>query len=177
MRRVLFGFILPLLGAVYSASAQPAGVTAITRLRPPGESDQLHMAIIRYFLAGSSKDTTDYSTSTTDLDGDGIDDAVVLVRGVSWCVYGSGCTLLVFQGTKSGFRFVSKTILSEGPVLVSPVKANGWKSLIVWNPPAFDRLLRFDGQGYPASASGQLPVTTAQLNAAALLIEARKVRR
>jgi hypothetical protein len=54
-----------------------------------------------------------------DLNGDGRADAIVLLTGNEWCGSG-GCNMLIFQGTESGFRFVSESTITAEPMAVSP---------------------------------------------------------
>jgi hypothetical protein len=65
-----------------------------------------------------------------DLNGDGIEDAVVLIADTRWCGSG-GCTMLVFRGTVGGFELLSQTTITNEPILVLPKTVNGWHTLLV----------------------------------------------
>ena len=164
MRRLWLGLLVISLAA-RGAAAQSLDIPAPNGTPP----SQLHMAIMRYFDSGDSQDTSDFSSATVDLNGDGEDDAVVIVRGLSWCGT-DGCTMLVFRGTPSGFRFVSRTTVSNVPIRVSNVKSHGWKSLIVSSRRTGDMLLKYDGRAYPRDASLQHRATEAQATAAQVLL-------
>lgn len=111
-----------------------------------------------------------FKHALSDLDGDGIDDAIVLLTGPTWCGSG-GCTLAVFRGTKDGFAFVSRSTVTREPVRVSPLVSHGWKVLVVNTKGKGDVLLRFDGKRYPGSPSAQGKASAAQAKAARTVIQ------
>lgn len=93
----------------------------------------------------------------TDLNGDGMEDALVALTGRDWCGSG-GCTLLVFEAMNAidaqemgAFRPTAEISLVRGPIRVVPGWGY-WCDLIVesGNGP---RVLRFDGETYPPSPS------------------------
>jgi len=106
----------------------------------------------------------------TDLNGDRIDDAVVLMTDPAWCGTG-GCTLLVFKGSRRGFTLQSKSRVSDVPIRVSPLAVAGWKSLLVYSRGRGEVLMRFTGSRYPDKPSLQPKASTAQVRGALLLIE------
>ena len=106
----------------------------------------------------------------TDLNGDRIDDAVVLMTDPAWCGTG-GCTLLVFRGSRRGFTLQSKSSVSDVPIRVSPLVVAGWKSLLVYSRGRGEVLMRFTGSRYPDNPSLQPKASTAQVRGALLLIE------
>lgn len=165
MRRLLLG-LLVISFAAGSAAAQSLDIPAPNGTAP----SQLHMAIMRYFDSGDAQDTSDFSSVLADLNGDGEDDAVVLVRGLSWCGNG-GCTMLVFRGTSSGFRFVSRSTVSDVPIRLSSIKSKGWKTLIVNSRKTGDMLLKYDGRAYPSDPSLQRRATEAQATAAKVIMD------
>ena len=60
-----------------------------------------------------------YFADTIDLNGDGIQDGVVVFSSSYWCGTG-GCTMLIFEGQQDKtFRLVSETTLVRPPVTVS----------------------------------------------------------
>jgi putative lipoprotein len=95
--------------------------------------DSLNKALLAYFAktGADPKSLNPHQTAQIDLNGDGHPDALVLLENpMHWCGTG-GCTLLVFKGTVSGFKFVSRSSLIRGPVLVSETRTHGWRNLIV----------------------------------------------
>ena len=83
-----------------------------------------------------------YYSSWYDLNGDGIDEAVVRVVGPDACGTG-GCNMYVYQWDKLSLRYqiISETVGTSQPIYAASTKTNGWNDLIV---------LR-SGGGYPAS--------------------------
>ena len=71
-----------------------------------------------------------YVTSLHDLNGDGTQEAVVLLTGTDWCGSG-GCTLLVAQHSAATWRLISKITLVHPPVIALDRKRSGWQSLSV----------------------------------------------
>jgi len=71
-----------------------------------------------------------YAASLHDLNGDGTQEAVVLLTGTDWCGSG-GCTLLVAQHSGATWRLISKIMLVHPPVVALDRKRSGWQSLSV----------------------------------------------
>ena len=105
-----------------------------------------------------------------DLDGDGRPDAVVLLAGPEWCGSG-GCNMLVFRGMTDNFKFISGSTITNEPIRLSPTKAHGWRTLIVYSKGIGEVLMRFDGVRYPLNPSTQRRASNAQVNAAQVLIK------
>ncbi len=124
----------------------------------PAPQTPLEAALLDYMGAQGEPRTAAHPRlhSLVDLDGDGVSDAVVLLRNRTWCGSG-GCTLVVFQGVGKGFRFVSRSTLVKAPVRAASGKSQGWRSLLVRlsgeGARARFALLSFDGQGYPLNPS------------------------
>jgi len=98
-----------------------------------GQKSDLNQALLAY-LASKGDDpkyVNPHQTARIDLNGDGLQDALVLLENPMYYCGTGGCTMLVFKGTKSGFEFVSRSSLIRGPVLVSEDKTHGWRDLIV----------------------------------------------
>ena len=114
--------------------------------------------------------TPSFRQALTDLDDDRHSDAIVLLSGPDWCGPG-GCQLLVFHGTTAGFEFVSATAVTTAPIRVSPMKSNGWRTLIVESTGKGDVLLPFDGTRYPANPSMADRATGTQAGAAKVIID------
>lgn len=102
-----------------------------------------------------------YKIAEIDLNGDKKKDALVLLEGMMWCGTG-GCTMLVFQQAKDGFRMVSSIPLVREPVIVSETSTKGWRDIQVYVSKVGNVLLKFNGSSYPANPSLEtpLPATT-----------------
>lgn len=112
-----------------------------------------------------------YRHALTDLNGDGLPDAVVLLSGSRFCGSG-GCNMAVFRGSKSGFTFVSGSTITREPIRVMTEKNAGWNALIVYTNRIGDMVMRFDGSRYPLNPSTQPKASEAQLKAARILLPA-----
>ena len=78
-----------------------------------------------------TQDQTLFDVAFDDLNQDGQDEAIVLLKGLDWCGSG-GCTMLIFQGKPNQqFDFLSKTTLVNTPVYSTTYIHNGWKQLLV----------------------------------------------
>jgi hypothetical protein len=100
-----------------------------------------------------------FYADSIDLNGDGTQDAVVILSTSYWCGTG-GCTMLILEGQKDKtFRLVSESSLVRPPVTVSDSKTNGWRDLILTvsggGMPAKTVALKFDGKKYPLNPSDQ----------------------
>jgi hypothetical protein len=118
-------------GAEQTASAAKP-VPAQTE-KEQGENSELNQAILAY-LAKTKVDpqyANPRQTAFIDLNGDGRQDALVLLENPLYFCGSGGCTMLVFKGTPSGFEFVSSSSLMRGPLLVSEATTQGWRDLIV----------------------------------------------
>lgn len=165
MQRLTFGLAFAFcLSATTVLAQDPPGLRDIREDRTP-----LGSAITRYFQLGSMRDTNNYRAALVDLNGDGEDDAVVLVEGPSWCEAG-GCSLLVFEKTPSGFRFISRSTITEGPIRVSDRAVRGWKTLIVHTRGVGDVTMPFDGKGYPVNAAVQFLAPTRVVDDARVIL-------
>lgn len=101
-----------------------------------------------------------FDVAFDDLNGDGQDDAIVLLKGQEWCGSG-GCTMLIFKGKPNQtFEILSKTTLVGSPVYSTTYIYNGWKQLSVYSRKHGQVMLKFDGTGYPLNPSLLLLDTT-----------------
>jgi hypothetical protein len=98
-----------------------------------GQKSDINQALLAYFAKTGDdlKYVNPHQTAQIDLNGDGHQDALVLLRNPIYFCGTGGCTMLVFKGSKSGFEFVSRSSLIRGPVLVSNTTTHGWRDLIV----------------------------------------------
>lgn len=155
MRYLLIVLLLQLLTP--SLRAQEVPTTLLT-------------AVQDYVEKKGEHERPQFQYALIDLNGDGSDDAIVLLLGPSWCGSG-GCTMLVFRGTKDKFTFVSGSTITYEPIRVSPEKAQGWKTLIVYSKGKGDVLMRFNGDRYPLNPSMQPKATPAQIGAAQIVMK------
>lgn len=141
------------------------GVYIMRRAAAPDRRARFHAALNAYLKSISSDPvpTDGYDPVFTDLNGDGIEEAVALMNGkTDWAGTG-GSTLFVFEGTADGYRFVSRSTLTRKPIYVRDTIHHGWRDLIVYGSGGGGnngfRLLVFDGATYPLNPSTQ-PFTT-----------------
>jgi hypothetical protein len=105
-----------------------------------------------------------------DLDGDGREDAIVLMSGSGWCGSG-GCTMIVFRGVDSGFEYVCSSTVTSAPIRVSSKTAHGWRSLIVFSKGKGDVVMRFTAARYPGNPSVQPKASRQEVDAASIAIQ------
>lgn len=113
---------------------------------------------------GISFDNGHYGYNLIDLNGDGIDDALVLLTGSNFCE-NTDCTLLVAKGEAGGKYTVHSMIEFIGaPILVAESSTKGWRDIVTQ---VFDEAgtattmkLAFDGRKYPdgPKAAGAKPL-------------------
>ena len=154
-----------LLPAISRAAFIAAGIAALAAPAARAEDVPALAAAVRAYAGPVTK----FAYAFTDLNGDRVADAVVLLTDREYC--GSeGCALLVLRGTAAGFTVISKSTLANQPVKVSAEAHQGWRTLLVWvkggaAPPHFVRL-RYAAGHYPADA-GRQPAARADLGATA----------
>lgn len=118
---------------------------------------QRDTALAAFLEARQVGETPGYRDAQVDLDGDDLDDLLLLLDGPSWCASG-GCTLLVFHnGGNEGYRLVTQTSVSHPPIAVSRQRHNGWHDLLVGVGGAGTQggtvALQFNGESYPGDPS------------------------
>ena len=110
-----------------------------------------------------------YRYVLADLNADGIADALVLMRDHYWCGSG-GCTMLIFEGTAEGFRFISRSTITREPIYLSQETSHGWRTLIVsvggGGGKSGESVMRFNGREYPLNPSMQLQATAKEMGGA-----------
>ena len=133
-----------------------------------GQKTDLNQALLAYLAkkGDDPKYADPHKTAQIDLNGDGIQDALVLMENPMYFCGTGGCTMLVFKGTKSGFEFVSRSSLIRSPVLVSDAKTHGWRDLLVevsgGGATPKKVALKFTGSKYPLNPSTQPPLPKKQ---------------
>jgi hypothetical protein len=130
----------------------------------------LDSAVQEYVRQQGVLDTAAFRSATVDLDGDGNEDALVLLKGSTGCD-DDGCRLLILRGSAEGFVLLSASAGASAPIRVSADARHEWKTLIVHSKGRGDVLMRFDGSRYPANASLAPRAPRADVNAARVIIE------
>jgi putative lipoprotein len=108
----------------------------------------VEQTLLRYFtLHRTDPAGTRYLWWRFDLNGDGQDEILTLMN---WC-RGQACTLLVFEPSDSGYRYVSRTTQVPSPLYISRQQHHGWQDLLVYVDGVTGHYvsLPFDGVSYP----------------------------
>ncbi|TLX45116.1 hypothetical protein C1E24_20610 [Pseudoalteromonas phenolica] len=111
-----------------------------------------------------------YEVAYFDFNSDGVKDAFIYINGSNWCGSG-GCTSFVFSGTTNGFKFQSKSMITNKPILVTSTKTNGWYNLVVNTGGIGQVVLTFDGKSYPLNPSMQPKVKEKQLSSVTTILK------
>ncbi|MCP3697795.1 MAG: hypothetical protein GY920_04450 [Aliivibrio sp.] len=111
-----------------------------------------------------------FSVGYADLNGDGLKDALVFLKGMQWCGSG-GCTLMIFENLGDSYQLVSKSSVTSTPISVAKTKTNGWKDLIVWSRGSGQVLMKFNGDKYPHNPSLEPLASKSQMAEAHLVLE------
>lgn len=114
---------------------------------------------------GTKPRETRYSEAFIDLNGDGIEEAVVYLAGPDWCG-SSGCVTLVLTPAGRSYQLVGKILATRPPIRVLRRSDHGWRALTAWVAGGgilteYEAELRFDGKRYPISAA---PPTSPRLS-------------
>ena len=150
MRSTLRATLILSAGCLWYADAQSAAIH-FTKTDP-------HQEPLSRLLQGMTDDKDErYLVAFSDLNGDGVSEAIVQLIGRDWCGSG-GCTLFVFTRTADTWKQVSRTTISHPPILILDLVRNGWRSIAVavaggGISPGYMAALDFDGTGYPFNPS------------------------
>jgi hypothetical protein len=125
----------------------------------PSRDEVLKDFLQNYLEISTQNDdrSTKYLYAFVDLDGDGLDEAIVYVTDQEWCGSG-GCTTLILAPEGSWFRVITKITITHPPIRILPIKTNGWFDISVWVQgegiqPGYEAELCFDGETYPTNPS------------------------
>lgn len=113
----------------------------------PGTEVDLEVqeAVNQYFkIHRTDPQKTKFSSVKYDLNGDGIEEAIVLL---DWCS-NQGCEMLIFEGQKNGYRFSSRISRVRTPIVIAQTQHYLWQSLLI-EKNAQSYILDFDGISYP----------------------------
>jgi hypothetical protein len=173
----------PLLTSIAAIIALPwlvdaAAVVPVPAAEPPGlraaiAKHDARQAEIAQRLYGAVPEIADPSSyefkyALVDLNEDGIPDAVVYFT--DYCGSG-GCIMRIYQGTRTGFEYVSGTLRVFPPILVLQTSVHGWKSLAVALREGGSGVLNFNGKRYPLSPPDGHPARASSLKGAVAIIE------
>jgi hypothetical protein len=136
---------------------------------PPALSDAVHQYIYQHVTDVAYDEP--FRFALVDLNGDGREDAIVLMSSSGWCGTG-GCTMLIFQGVDSGFEYVCSSTVTSAPIRVSKKIAHGWRSLIVFSKGKGDVVMHFtEAARYPGNPSMQPKASREEVDAASIAIQ------
>jgi len=153
-RKKLTGTVLCMIFGALAFFVAISSARGQTPRETPTSADLV--AFLRRFVeTRDNGKTTQYIVAFTDLNGDGIPEAIVLLRSGGWCGSG-GCTALVLTPSKSSWRIVTKLTITRPPIRVLKDTTNGWHDITVWVRgggiyPGYEALLCFDGSSYPSN--------------------------
>ena len=147
--------------AAREAVSETEGVAADEPAKSSGTVTPADSAALRTAMRsqleseGNNPDDLPFITELIDLNGDGVNDGLALLRGAG-CGSG-GCSLSIFRGEADGFLYVSDISLVQSPFVVANETSNGWRDLILrvrggGAEPA-TVVLHFDGGAYPTNPS------------------------
>ncbi|MEH6451978.1 MAG: hypothetical protein V7782_02945 [Psychromonas sp.] len=116
------------------------------QITPSNKIDiEVQKAVNQYFkINRTNPRNTKFSSVKYDLNGDGIEDAIVLL---DWCS-ANGCEMLIFEGSKKGYTFSSRVSRVHPPLIVSSSQHFLWQSLLTERNQQWLKL-DFDGISYP----------------------------
>ena len=120
-------------------------------ITPSNELDvDIQKAVNNYFnIHRTDPKNTQFSAVKYDLNGDGVEDAIVLL---DWCSNKNGCEVLIFEGRDNWYRFSSRISHVHAPMEVSRAQYYLWQSLLVKKGDAW-ATLDFDGLSYPVQSN------------------------
>lgn len=72
-----------------------------------------------------------YAVGFVDLNGDGINEAIVYLLGRDWCGT-AGCQTLVLSRSRDSYRSVGRILATRPPIRALDRKAHGWRTLAAW---------------------------------------------
>jgi hypothetical protein len=168
---------LRLVKALRRSLAHGLAITAVvgvwaplaTAAPPPSLSDAVRKYIYRHVTDVVGEDP--FRFALVDLNGDGREDAIVLMSASDWCGSG-GCTMLIFRGVESGFEYICSSTVTLAPIRVSKKMVRGWRSLIVFSKGKGDVVMRFtEAARYPGNPSVQPKASRSEVDAASFAIQ------
>lgn len=112
--------------------AQPSAFPVVTAEAAPSaiRGATLAQAVAAYLRRdGAAAADAAHVIERLDLNADGTDDALVLLRSRRYC--GSlGCMLLVFERIDKGYQLTSAFRLGRTPLVATETRTDGWRDLV-----------------------------------------------
>lgn len=140
--------ILPLAAAALPARAAPS--EAAVKLER-----ELHSWV--QGRAGKEEGSREarYSHAVTDLNGDGVPEALVYLGGPYRCGSG-GCSLYILRRGAGAWRLINSVTLTKLPIRQLATSNRGWSDIGVYVQgggiiEGYEAVLRFDGRRYPGN--------------------------
>jgi len=136
---------------------------ALTATAAPLTAQPNRDAALRTFLqtrfAEARRDYGDstYVVAFADLNGDGREEALVLLQSGYFCGSG-GCSLYIYGPAGRHWRTITELTVSHPPVRLLNTRSHGWRDLSVrvrgggFSRP-YDARVRFDGRAYATNPS------------------------
>lgn len=105
-----------------------------------------------YLQTMDSGADTEYVAAFRDLDGDGVDEAIVYLIGGEWCGSG-GCNMLILRQNHGSWKVVSTITIVRPPIRILESTSNGWHDVGVWVQGGgirrgYEAELHFNGKTY-----------------------------
>lgn len=126
------------------------------RISPENDMDiEVQQAVRQYFkIHRTDPKNTQFNSVRFDLNGDGKDEAIVML---DWCS-NAGCEMLVFEAKDEGLRFSSRVSRVQAPITVSQSQYFSWQSLSTKEDDQTSLRLDFDGLSYPLNTREAISV-------------------
>lgn len=153
LRRIIWNFLfLSLIGVWVNVSSANQTLAAIEVVSETEGDRPLEQAIAQTHRLSANSQAY-YSYNRVDLNGDGLNDAVVYLTGSHFCGASPGCTIGIFQGVSDGYRQVATYLIAVPPLAILNTTTNGWQDLVInhYDPSqheSVETLYRFDGTDY-----------------------------
>ena len=135
-----------------SAGFHRCATAQVHAASPPAREDQVRAFLTSYVESeGMKASEARYADAFIDLNGDGVDEAVVYLAGQDWCGTG-GCTTLVLMRTQNSYVLVGRISATRPPIRALRERTHGWRTLTAWISgatfEAYEAKYRFDGKTY-----------------------------
>lgn len=136
-------------------------------ISPKGEIDlEIQKAVNQYFrIHRTDPKNTGFNSVKYDLNGDGSEEAIVLL---DWCSL-KGCEMLIFEGLDTGYRFSSRVSRVQAPITIAKTQHYLWQSLLIENNAQWF-IIDFDGISYPIDSRDFKLVDNHEKNATGVIL-------
>lgn len=148
-------------------------------------SDAVHetaleeVTLKKYLQTMDDGSDTEYVATFRDLNGDGVDEAIVYLLGGAWCGSG-GCNTFILRQERGSWKIVSEITIVRPPIRILESTSNGWHDIGVWVQGGrirrgYEAALRFNGKTYPRNPT-VAPATRAAQGASGETVIAAPLR-